>query len=152
MIYVCSIDAMPRAVERHGPSHLVSLLDPEHMVPTPPGIAPGNHLRLGVHDISTPAQERAAPEPEHIERLLAFGAGWDRAAPLLVRCLAGVSRSTAAALILLCQRNPGREPEAARELRARAPHAAHDRAGGPDHGPGRPPGRGGGGAGARGPV
>ena len=123
MIYVCSLNAMPEAVARFEPSHLVSLLDPGDVVPTPPEVRPENHLRLGLHDISEPFQGYVAPEPRHIESLLAFGADWDRAAPLLAHCFAGVSRSMAAALILLCQINGGREREAAKLLRKRASHA-----------------------------
>jgi len=40
-----------------------------------------------------------------------------------VHCYAGISRSTAAALAILCQFNPGRELEAAQALRRAAPHA-----------------------------
>jgi predicted protein tyrosine phosphatase len=127
MIYVCSLEAMPGMVARHGPSHVVSLLAPENMVETPPGVEPVNHLKLGLHDITEPFLDYTPPAAGHIETLLAFGAAWDRAAPLLVHCHAGVSRSTAAALILLCQRNPGREAAAAVELRERAPHAMPNR-------------------------
>lgn len=43
---------------------------------------------------------------------------------MLVHCWAGVSRSTAAAYVILCDRlGPGRELEIARALRWRAPHA-----------------------------
>ncbi len=114
---------MPQAVARFEPSHLVSLLDPGDVVTTPPGVRAENHLRLGLHDISEPYQGCIAPGPQHIESLLAFGAGWNRAAPLVAHCFAGVSRSTAAALILLCQINSGREREAAALLRHRAGHA-----------------------------
>jgi predicted protein tyrosine phosphatase len=52
--------------------------------------------------------------PGHIERLLAFG---ERAhahgeSHILVHCHAGISRSQAAAAILMCQHAPGREEEA----------------------------------------
>lgn len=127
MIYVCSLEAMPGIVARHAPSHLVSLLAPENMVETPSGVRPDNHLKLGLHDITEPFLDYTAPAAGHIESLLSFGAAWDRAAPLVVHCHAGVSRSTAAALILLCQRNAGREQEAALELRERAPHAMPNR-------------------------
>ncbi len=127
MIYVCSLEAMPGAVVSVQPSHLVSLLDPDHEVATPPGLDPENHLKLGIHDIASHYDGYVAPATAHIESLLAFGAAWDRAAPLLVHCFAGVSRSTAAALILLCQINPGREREATMLLRARIAHAMPNR-------------------------
>ena len=60
---------------------------------------------------------------ETICQKLDFATAWDRQGPMLVHCYAGVSRSTAAALIILCQYNPGREMEAALALRWAAPHA-----------------------------
>lgn len=127
MIYVSSLEGMPAAVAQVRPSHLVSLLDPDHEVATPPGVEPANHLRLGVHDISQPFEGYVAPETEHIESLLEFGAGWTREAPLLVHCWAGISRSTAAALILAARLNPGREREIVTLLSARAGHAMPNR-------------------------
>ena len=51
-------------------------------------------------------------------------AAWDRAAPLLIHCFAGVSRSTAAAFIAACALSPRRdEGEIARALRAASPTA-----------------------------
>ncbi|MGH6934788.1 MAG: tyrosine phosphatase family protein, partial [Methylocella sp.] len=55
----------------------------------------------------------------HVEKLLAFVRRWDQAAPLLIHCWAGVSRSTAAALIAACALCPHRdEAGIAREIRA----------------------------------
>jgi predicted protein tyrosine phosphatase len=48
---------------------------------------------------------------------------WPGDEPLLVHCYAGVSRSMAAALIALSLEDDRREMEAARILRAAAPHA-----------------------------
>jgi len=60
-----------------------------------------------------------------VERLLAFGEtlSKDGANHVLVHCFMGVSRSTAAAAILLAQNNPGREAEvfdAIHEVRPRS--------------------------------
>lgn len=127
MIYVCPLDRMPEAAADLRPSHLISLLDPDHAVSTPPGLAPKNHLKIGIHDISEPFDGYVAPAREHIEAVLDFAAAWDRSAPMLVHCFAGISRSMAAALILLCQRNEGRERDAAALVRARAAHAMPNR-------------------------
>jgi predicted protein tyrosine phosphatase len=44
--------------------------------------------------------------------------GWDRAAPLVVHCYAGISRSSAAAYTTACALNPNRdEAEIAKALR-----------------------------------
>ncbi|MDX1425673.1 MAG: hypothetical protein R3322_21190, partial [Kiloniellales bacterium] len=52
---------------------------------------------------------------------------WQQSGPLVIHCYAGVSRSTAAALAVLCSYNEGREQDAAHLLRARAPHAFPNR-------------------------
>ena len=49
---------------------------------------------------------------------------WDRAAPIVVHCFAGISRSTAAAFSALCAARPDLdEEEIALRLRARSPEA-----------------------------
>jgi predicted protein tyrosine phosphatase len=49
-----------------------------------------------------------APADEHVSRLTTFVRGWDRAAPLVVHCFAGTSRSTAGAYVAVCALNPAR--------------------------------------------
>jgi predicted protein tyrosine phosphatase len=82
---------------------------------------------LAIDDITEPAPGQILPSAEHISKLIGFASSWDRQTPLLVHCHAGVSRSMAAALILLCLDAEGREAEAARLLRSRAPHAHPNR-------------------------
>ena len=68
------------------------------------------------------------PESGHVGDLIAFGKSWDSTAPLLVHCWAGISRSTAAAYILLCDlHGPGHEGRIAQGLRFHAPHAQPNR-------------------------
>jgi predicted protein tyrosine phosphatase len=125
-LLISSYAAVADALRRHRPSHMLTLMD-EH-VPTPPEILPDRHLRLRVHDIVEPAEGAIAPELGHIEGLLTFGRTWTREAPFLVHCWAGISRSTAAAFILLCDiRGAGHEVPIARELRELAPHAQPNR-------------------------
>ena len=65
---------------------------------------------------------------EHIERVLNFVRGWDRSAPMVVHCYAGISRSTASAFAAACMLNPHRdEIEIARQIRARSPIASPNR-------------------------
>jgi len=125
-LLISSYAALPDAIRRHRPSHLLTLMD-EH-VPTPTEILPDRHHRIRVHDIAEPAEGAIAPEPGHIEGLVTFARTWTREAPVLVHCWAGISRSTAAAYILLCDiRGPGHEAAIARELRTLAPHAQPNR-------------------------
>ncbi len=124
MILVTPLSAVEDTIRRYRPSHLITLLSPEHMIETPAGVAPEQHLQLAVNDVADPAFGEVPPGAHHIERLLSFGRDWSGDAPMLVHCWAGISRSTAAAYILLCDRfGAGCESEVAKALRFRAPHA-----------------------------
>ena len=114
-------------VRRHRPSHVLTLMVEPH-VETPESILPGRHLRLSVHDITEAEEGSVVPDQNHIAALLGFAQSWDRTAPFLVHCWAGISRSTAGAYIVLCDlHGPGHEAAIARALRLRAPHARPNR-------------------------
>lgn len=124
MIYVCNLAEMPGHVEVLGPSHLVSLVAPEEQPPTPAGVLVERHLRLEIHDISEPLEGCVMPDADHVRRLIAFLREWQHDdEPLLIHCLAGISRSMAAALIALVIKAGGNEMAAARRVREAAPHA-----------------------------
>ena len=87
-----------------GVTHVLSILGPNS--PDPPELAAfARHRRLILrfHDVIEPQPNQIAPTREDVERLLVFGRQVSETpeAHLLVHCRAGVSRSTAAALILL---------------------------------------------------
>jgi predicted protein tyrosine phosphatase len=127
-LLVIPLSSLAETLTAHGPSHLISLLSPEHMIETPADFPAGMHLRLGVNDIVDPAAGPAPPARQHIDELLAFSRGWDAQRPLLIHCWAGISRSMASAFTILCDRlGPGREIEIARAMRRRAPHAQPNR-------------------------
>jgi len=127
-LLVTPLSSLAGALDTHGPSHLVSLLSPEHMIDTPQGFPAAMHLRLGVNDIVDPTAGTAPPARQHIDALLDFTRGWDARQPLLVHCWAGISRSMASAFTILCDRlGPDREIEIARAMRQRAPHAQPNR-------------------------
>lgn len=114
-------------MRRYRPSHLLTLMV-EPFVPTPASIQPARHLRLSVHDVIEPADGIVCPDHTHISDLIAFARGWDRSAPFLVHCWAGISRSTAAAYIVLCDLHAcGYERQIAETLRFHAPHAQPNR-------------------------
>jgi predicted protein tyrosine phosphatase len=126
-ILIAPFSRVEETVRRHRPSHLLTLMV-EPFVPTPEGIAPEKHLRINVHDILEPGEGAICPAASHIEDMLHFARGWTRISPLLVHCWAGVSRSTAAAYILLCDiHGPEYEERIARALRFHAPHAQPNR-------------------------
>ena len=124
MILVTPLSAVEVTIRLRQPSHLVTLLSPEHMIETPKGIAAERHLRLAVNDVAEAWAAEVPPAPYHVLQLLEFGRGWNAEAPILVHCWAGISRSMAAAFILLCDRfGPGSEQAIAQQIRVRAPHA-----------------------------
>ena len=123
-ILVTPLSAVPGVIRDYRPSHLVTLLSPEHMIETPAGFPRDRHLRLGVNDVVDVEAGDDPPARKHIESLLAFTRAWPAEAPILVHCWAGVSRSMASAYTILCDRmGPGSEIVAARAIRARAAHA-----------------------------
>ena len=127
MIHVCGLAALPSLTSELEPGHMISLLGDDPFPETPDSVVPGGHLKLQMHDIWHPQPGCIAPAVEHLECLLDFARRWEQAGPLIIHCFAGVSRSTAAALVVLCCYNGGREREAARLLRERAPHAYPNR-------------------------
>ena len=127
-LLVAPLSSLADALDTHAPSHLISLLSPEHMITTPSGFPPAKHLRLGVNDIVDPAAGTDPPARRHIDALLDFSREWDGRQPLLIHCWAGISRSMASAFTILCDRlGPGREIEIAHAMRQRAPHAQPNR-------------------------
>ncbi len=117
-IYVCSLPRVPETVRRTGASHVLTLIKNISIAPTPEGIDPDRHLRLDFSDITEPREGEVAPAPDHVERLLAFVQAWDRRAPMVIHCFAGISRSTAGAFIAACALMPHRsEAEIAQYIR-----------------------------------
>ncbi len=124
-LLVTPLSALGDALELHRPSHLITLLSPSHMIPTPEGFDRRRHLQLALDDVSDPRAADFPPGREHIDRLIAFSRDWDMRAPLLIHCWAGISRSMASAFTVLCDRlGPEREIEIALAMRRRAPHAS----------------------------
>lgn len=124
-LLVCPLSQVETARALHQPSHMISLLSPSSVDGAWPVSTAGDaHLRLAFHDIARARKGLIAPGAALIARLLDFAADWDASRPMLIHCWAGVSRSTAAAYIIACQRAPqGSEAEIAQALRAAASYA-----------------------------
>ncbi len=124
MIVVSSLREAQDQIARHGASHVVSILGPETPHRTFDSIEGDRHLKLTFHDIVLVAEGMLAPQTSHLDTLVSFYRTWDREAPMLIHCWAGVSRSTAAAYIAKCIFEPKRdEHEIAWELREASPSA-----------------------------
>src|SRR4029453_6247175 len=109
MIHVCSLARLHDTVEETGARHVVTLIKETSLVHRPDGIAPENHLIIDVDDITCAMDGYNAPCEQHVARLLHFAKNWDRAAPMVVHCYAGISRSTASAFAAACLLNPHRD-------------------------------------------
>ena len=128
MIHVCSLARLHATVEDTGARHVVSLLGDEAPIDRPTAIVEENHLWLRMHDISSPLDGYILPDEDHVADLLSFVRRWDRSAPLVVHCYAGISRSTASAFTTVCALNPHRDEIAiARQIRAASPIASPNR-------------------------
>jgi predicted protein tyrosine phosphatase len=115
-ITVCGIDELAGHCET-GASHVLSILDPDHPVPAAFGSF-GEHekLELRFHDIIEETPGQILPQPEHVGAILTLGQDLlaEPAARrhLLVHCHAGISRSTAAMVLILAQAMPDQPAEA----------------------------------------
>src|SRR6185437_5172056 len=118
MIHVCSLARLHETVDRTGASHVVTCLRRSEQAQLEGRIARQNHLVLNMDDIAAPLEGYTVPADEHVMRLIDFVAGWDRSAPLVVHCFAGISRSSASAYVAACALNPKRdEMQIAQDLR-----------------------------------
>ena len=123
---ICGIDELAGHCAA-GVTHVLSILDPGWPEPEPLSIFDVNRrLKLRFHDVIEAHPGWIAPERWDVELLLAFGrdltASWNT--HLLIHCHAGVSRSTAAAVLVMAQTCPDRPAdEALRQVARLRPRA-----------------------------
>jgi predicted protein tyrosine phosphatase len=128
MIYVCSLADLHATVKETGASHVLTVMANVAQVQRPEPVLDANHLRVSMDDITEHMDGFVAPNDSHVVQVLDFVRGWDRKAPLVVHCYAGISRSTASAFAAVCMLNPDRdEMSIARQIRAASPIASPNR-------------------------
>lgn len=98
-IAVSSLSRLAETAVKTKAREMISLLAENQHFHRPGVIDPARHLKLGVNDVANPARGLVHPQEDHVAAIIDFARGWDQAAPLLVHCWYGVSRSPAAALI-----------------------------------------------------
>ena len=125
-IYVTNLFDLPAHVAVIRPGYLVSIIQRLFQPETPPEIEPQRHLRVGVDDVVEPTAGSVVPGQAHIEGLIGFLHDWPAEESLMLHCYAGISRSTAAALIAHFMKC-GDEFASAHALRTAAPHASPNR-------------------------
>ena len=119
MIHVCSLARLHDTVAETRASHIVTLLRLIDRVQRPTTIRRGQPSRSSAWTTSAmPMDGYTHPAEEHVHELIDFVQRWDRRAPMVMHCYAGISRSTAGAFISACALNPGRDEAAiARAIR-----------------------------------
>ncbi|MGB7126642.1 MAG: protein tyrosine phosphatase [Methylovirgula sp.] len=123
-IHVCSMFRVADVAKATGARTLVTLINREIEVARPATIPPTRHLLVGISDITAEMEGQVLAGEEHVASLLDFVRLWDREAPLLIHCFAGISRSTAAAYVSACALSPQLcEDELAQRLRHASPTA-----------------------------
>ena len=105
-------------------SHAISILDPDWPDPHELTHLPAqNRLILRFDDVTFAQPSHSHPGSNDIEKLIMWGRSLTEfgAQHLLVHCHAGVSRSTAAAAILMVANNPGQEARAFEDVNSIRP-------------------------------
>ena len=128
MIHVCSLAALPATVKATGASHVLTVMANVAQVQRPESVLAANHLKVQMDDITEQLEGFVVPTETHVEQVLNFVRGWDRRAPLVIHCYAGISRSTASAFAAVCALNPHRDEIAiARQIRSASAIASPNR-------------------------
>ena len=108
MIHVCSLAKLHETVVNTGALHVVTMLRDPDRFQRLRHVTSRNHLFLSMDDITTPIDGYVSPSEDHVTQLVEFLKHWDRTKPLVMHCMAGISRSTAGAFIAACALNPTR--------------------------------------------
>ncbi len=125
-LHVCALGSVADVAKSLVRFDMVTLLSPEQTGHDHRVSGCVRRLELFFHDVTSIEPGFVAPDRAMMQELLAF-AGGARDRPLLIHCWAGISRSSAAAYAIACDRNHGLENEIAGELRRRAPSVSPNR-------------------------
>jgi predicted protein tyrosine phosphatase len=127
MIHIAPLSALDRVTTQLRNYDLLTLLSPGHPETDWSAFACERHVRLAFHDIIEPMPGLVVPDRDIMRAVLDFGRNSQSQRALLIHCWAGISRSSAAAFAIACDRNPGLERDIAAELRRRSPSATPNR-------------------------
>src|SRR3984893_7875451 len=121
---ICGLDELIGHQGR-GVTHILSILDPEWPEPAAfQAYDPHFRATLRFHDAIESDPDVLWPQRGDVEAILTFGRDAAEAGGLLIHCHAGISRSTAATLMILAQAHPHEgENELAERLLTTRPQA-----------------------------
>ncbi|EJF90636.1 tyrosine phosphatase family protein [Bartonella tamiae] len=123
-LVISPLSQLHKVAKQHQPREMITLLKAGTAVECPIMVNPEKHYFLSLNDITYQQDNLIMPNAAHIDDIVTIAYNWDRAHPLLIHCLMGISRSTACAFIIACTLNPQiSEHEIAAILRKNAPFA-----------------------------
>ncbi len=121
-VAVCGEEEVP-SYHQTGITDMLTCVSRERLVFRPTWPALRSHLIVRCDDVEEPIEPYLCPNEEHVKQIIEFGQGLLRRirhggnVRLLVHCAAGISRSPAAALVILSMRyGQGAEARAVRHL------------------------------------
>jgi predicted protein tyrosine phosphatase len=131
-VSICGREEIPE-FEDQGITHLLSIDNPGDPTPTPSEFD-GVHWNISFNDIATQAEaiefDATLPEMQDVQQVLDYAESCQQASQvqpvhLLVHCMAGVSRSTAAAYAMISSMfGEGREHDALKHILEIRPQAS----------------------------
>lgn len=132
---ICGVDELPKLLVRFNPSHIISISDPgDQPLDFDPAISVlrlqlwDTHALTGIVGQVLSRQDRSDyPNIDHAHAILGFGREIPKGGRLLVHCWAGVSRSTASAIMIAAQHHGGNELHAIQLVKALRPQAQPNR-------------------------
>jgi len=134
---ICGIDELPQRLVRFNPSHIISISDPDPCdwpMEFDPAISVlrlafwDTHSLTGMVGQMLSRQDRADyPNLDHVRAILGFGREIPKGGKLLIHCWAGISRSTASAIMIICQHRSGDEHRAFQLVKTLRPQAQPNR-------------------------
>lgn len=134
---ICGEAEITRSLDGH--THALSIMDPGLTAVV--DLPEARILRLNFHDLDRAprpddplldalrrsGQTLVLPAERHVRAILEFGTRLGRGDSLLIHCMAGISRSTAAAWMIGAQAFPGREHDILSHIRRIRPQAMPNR-------------------------
>ena len=105
-----------RSLRARDITHVVSIGDPGHPMPEWLERHHASKLRLEFHDTSLTSGALVPPNAAHVQRVVDFAASMREESVVLTHCVGGISRSSAAALIIMASRLDASAENAARVM------------------------------------
>jgi len=120
-LWICRACDLSTLSGEISPDRILSIAEPGFRNPTPAGMQSERHHHLNFDDIVESLPGYLEPSDHHVGEIMDLATRLLDTDRILVHCQAGISRSSAAALIILSVRNPGHERAIATQLRAEGP-------------------------------